>query len=708
MSEKIQGTIKRVIFKNKDTGFHIIKLFDDIRKTDITAKGNLGTANVDQSGEFYGEWVDDKKYGPQFSVNVFIAQTPKTAKGIENFLKSEYIKGIGPKMSKMIVDKFGEESIYILDNNIERLYEIPGFGEKRVEIIRQSWEENRQIKEIMIYLQGKGVTTGIAFKIYKKYGNDSISVLEANPYKICDDIWGIGFKTADQIAQRMGFGLDSELRVYSGVIFVLNEICNSGGHCFVNSNDLIRESKKLLEIENSDLIESCIGQQIEEENIIQDGNRIFLKSAFFAEKDIAKNLKRISLVVHTENQQFAKEMEEVQATLKIELSQTQKAAIVSFLNSKTMIITGGPGTGKSTIINSIITILKDKKILLAAPTGRAAKRMSEITGKPAKTIHRLLDFNPMLGGFARNEESPIVCDILVIDECSMVDIFVMAALLKAVPSNCRVLLVGDVDQLPSVGIGNVLNDLIESGHVKTLKLTEIFRQAQGSKIITGAHMINRGIPVDLKNDKNSDFLYINNDDPEIIQKNIVRMVKDLIPKKYGYDPLKDIQVLSPMKGGMIGINSLNRLLQQELNPNSIVCSTGFKSFKINDKVMQIKNNYDKDVYNGDIGFVSAYDEDFKTLKVDFDGRIIEYEMGELDELILSYAISIHKSQGSEYKCVIIPIHTQHYIMLKRNLLYTGVTRAKNILFLIGSQKAIGIAVNNNEMSKRNTNLRNLF
>ncbi|MDK2934575.1 MAG: exodeoxyribonuclease alpha subunit [Clostridiales bacterium] len=701
--EYISGVVERVTYTNEENGFSVIKIkskgFSDL----ITVVGNLAAINVGASIKLKGEWKYDSKYGKQFNVYEYQETVPATIAGIEKYLGSGLIKGIGPVNARRIVKHFKEDTIRVIDEEPGKLIEVEGIGAKRVKMIEKAWQEQKEIKNVMLFLQSNGVSTAYAVKIYKTYGNDSINIVKTNPFRLADDIWGIGFRTADRIAQQLGFDKHSYERCRSGVIYALSELSNEG-HCYVTREQLIAETEKILEIEQ-DLISTTIEKMIEEKSIIFDSDdAIYLPPFYYSEIGTAARIKEI---ISEQSAYCTADVDDIinriQNQCGIRYDKVQIEAIKTAARSKFMVLTGGPGTGKTTTTLAIIKVFQElgASVVLAAPTGRAAKRMSETTGMEAKTIHRLLEYKPP-EGYKKNAENPLECDVLIIDETSMVDIILMYNLLKAVSNDTIVILVGDVDQLPSVGAGNVLKDIIDSGIVNVVHLTRIFRQAQGSAIITNAHRINKGEFPRLKGGKNSDFFFIEQEDPQKIVETIRNLCSKRLPQYYKVDPINDIQVLCPMQRGEVGAHNLNTVLQNTLNPSNVFIKYGGIHYYLYDKVMQVKNNYDKNVFNGDIGRIVSIDMEDKTLVINFDGNNVEYDATELDEVVLAYATTVHKSQGSEYKIVVAPFTTQHYMMLQRNLLYTCVTRAKKILVLIGTKKAIGIAVSNNKIQHRNT------
>ena len=702
--EDIKGRIERVTYNNPENGFSVIRLKREGESELTTVVGNLGIVNPGAHLSLRGHWKNDPKFGRQFSAESFKEELPSTLTGIEKYLGSGLIKGIGPVYAKKIIEKFGMATIDIIEKHPERLCEVEGIGKKRLDMIVSGWDEQREIKNVMIFLQSHGVSTTFAVKIFKRYGKRSVQLLKENPYRLAEDIWGIGFKSADKIAANMGFEPYSYARCLSGFLHILNEASTSG-HCYLTREELLEESQAILEIEQESLgghLEKAVG----EESLIIDQGCVYIPAMLYSEIAVSKRIKEIigspSLLSLGDLDEL---IEQIQQEEKISYDDIQKEAIKKAASSKFMILTGGPGTGKTTTTLGIIKIFQEMgaKIILAAPTGRAAKRLSETTRLEAKTIHRLLEFKPG-EGYKLNEHNPLDGDILIIDESSMIDLLLMHNLLKAIPLHMRLILVGDVDQLPSVGAGNVLKDIIASERVDLVKLERIFRQAEDSDIIINAHRINKGLFPELKPGPQSDFFFIEEDDPEKLVELINELCTRRLPRYYKVDPLTDIQVLSPMQRGNTGAMNLNLVLQKSLNKNTRGIDYGGRSYYLGDKVMQIKNNYDKVVFNGDIGIISHIDFEDKTIKVMFDNRIVDYELDDMDELVLAYAITVHKSQGSEYKIVVAPLTTQHYMMLQRNLLYTCVTRARQIMVLVGSRKAVYLAVKNNKIAKRNTRL----
>ena len=702
----IKGVVERITFQSPETGYTVLR-FKASRHNDlVTVVGMLMDVVVGTNLEINGVWKVDRKYGQQFEAHTWQEVMPATVYGIEKYLGSGLIKGIGPKYAKKIVAKFGADTLDIIEENIERLGEVEGIGKKRIQQIKFSWVRQREIKNVMVFLQSHDVSSAYAAKIYKAYGNDAVKRVQENPYQLADDIWGIGFKTADTIAVKMGIEKDEFNRLRSGIKYALGELGNEG-HVFAYREQLIKKGKELLDVTESQLDEA-IERMMKNDDLKVEEDAIYLPPFYYAEIGAAKRLRMI-ISAEAEENIFTKDqmvdLGRIQKTLGISYDDVQAEAIHRAANSKVMVLTGGPGTGKTTTTQGIIQAFLDKglSILLAAPTGRAAKRMSEATGREAKTIHRLLEFKPP-EGYKRNEENPLEGDVLLVDECSMIDIMLMNSLLKAVPANMRLVLIGDVDQLPSVGAGNVLRDIIDSEAVPVVRLTKIFRQAQQSRIITNAHKVNEGKFPDISNGKNSDFFFLNREEPEVIAKEIVELVKNKLPNYYKVKP-SEIQVLTPMQKGIIGAINLNQELQKAINPSMEGIRRGGYIFKQYDKVMQIRNNYDKEVFNGDIGRILEIDTEDNTLTVLFDGRKVLYEASELDELVQAYACTIHKSQGSEYPIVVMPVSMTHFMMMQRNLIYTGITRSKKVCVVVGTMKALGYAVRHITVTKRNTMLK---
>lgn len=711
--ESICGYIERITFQNGETGYTVAQLQQSGKKLPTCLVGIMPGLTPGETVRCVGTWKQHLIHGHQFNVTEFHVEAPADVIGIKKYLGSGLIKGIGPAYATRIVDKFNTETLNIIDQTPERLLEVEGLGVKRVEKIKICWNDQKSIREVMIFLQAHDVTPAYAQKIFKQYGAQSIQKVKENPFHLARDIFGIGFKIADAIASKLGIAQDAVQRIDAGIEYVLSQL-SSDGHVCYPVKEFTVEAEQTLNVANSaiDCRLALLQQEgrIELFELVFEGHLkqfIWIKSLFLAEVGIAKEIMRIQSG-HSQLRSIdtKKALEWVQTTLHIELAENQKAAVSHAMTDKIHIITGGPGTGKSTITKAILT-LTDKltpNVLLAAPTGRAAKRMSEITKKQASTIHSLLEFDFKIGRFKRNRESPLECDLIIIDEASMIDTYLMYSLLKALPDHTRLILVGDINQLPSVGPGNVLKDIIATGDVTVTILNEIFRQAAGSRIIINAHRINKGQYPDTFNHSDSDFFFIEALEAEDVLKHIVTLVSQRLPKKYGFDPLNEIQVLAPMKRGVIGTENLNVVLQQTLNPKEDPLFYAGRKFLVGDKVMQLRNDYKREVYNGDIGFIASINTQDQQMVVMIDDREVIYEFSDLDELVLSYAVSIHKYQGSECPCIVMPIHTSHFKLLTRNLLYTGVTRGKRLVVLVGTKKALAIAVHNDDVRKRFTGL----
>jgi exodeoxyribonuclease V alpha subunit len=716
----LQGQIERITYFNEENGYTVAKIKIPGRHELVTVVGNLLSPTPGEVIKMRGEWVNNPKYGDQFKVIHYKSLVPASVKGIEKYLGSGLIKGIGPVMARRIVKKFGENTLEIIEHDIQKLSEVDGIGEKRIDMIKNAWAAQKEIREVMLFLQSHGVSSGYATKIFKHYKDQSIAVVKENPYRLATDIFGIGFITADKIAEKLGIAKNSEIRAEAGILYVLNQLSDDG-HVYYPYELLIKKCQEILEV-NREVINKAFGTiSLDKKIVIEDLNpdidefkennkAVYLAKYHFSETSIANKVKTlINSQKSTRKIDADKAIDWIQKQLSISLAKKQKEAIKSAIENKVMVITGGPGTGKTTIINAILKIFSriGTQILLAAPTGRAAKRMSEVTGYEAKTIHRMLKYSIKGGGFEKNEDNPLDCDLLIVDEASMIDTILMHHLLKAVPKQATFILVGDVNQLPSVGAGNVLKDIINSQAVPVVELNEIFRQARESLIIVNAHKINTGIMPTLKipGNKVEDFYFIQKEDPEEVLKLILELITERIPKSFNLDPIEDIQVLTPMHKGVVGALNLNITLQQILNPREDGITRGGRNFRINDKIMQIRNNYDKEVFNGDIGKIVNIDTESQEVMISFDGRTVTYDYPDLDEIVLAYAASVHKSQGSEYPAVVIPILTQHYMLLQRNLIYTGVTRGKKLVVIIGTKKALAIGVKNNKTEKRYTYLK---
>ncbi|MBA7508386.1 ATP-dependent RecD-like DNA helicase [subsurface metagenome] len=713
---KIRGILEKIIFKNSETGFMVGK----VRLEDnnlVTIVGNAFELQCGEKIEVTGKWILNRNYGQQFEIESIKTAEPATAVGIKNYLGSGLIKGIGPVMANRIVSHFKLDTLKILDEEPERLNEIDGIGKKRINLIFKSWKKHKNIREVMIFLQSYGISNTYATKIYNNYGDNSINVIKVNPYRLSEDIFGIGFKTADKIALKTGIEKDSLFRIKAGIIHLLKS-AEDDGHCYLPYEEFIEIAEDFLCTELGKITDALSKLEGEGRIIIvkDDISKVYLASIYNAEKYVSEKI--LAILSHETEPKIRGSKKDgiydlinnLAAKERIILDDIQMKAIEKAVTEKILVITGSPGTGKSTILNFVIKIFEkeNKSVLLGAPTGRASKRLYEATGKEAKTIHRLLNYNPKLNKFIKNEKNPIDADMVIIDEASMLDIRLMRNLLLAIKPQTGVIFVGDVDQLPAVGPGNVLSEIIGSDIVPVIELQKIYRQEGESLIIYNAHKVRDGQFPYIGKPKNNDFFFIEKNEPEEVVDLILNLLTQRIPKSFNYNPLYDVQVLVPTNKGIVGVNNLNSRIQDILNFNSQKVLRGSVQYRLNDKVMQLKNNYGKDVYNGDIGFINGIDMEMEEITVNFDGRNVDYSFFELDELNLSYAISIHKSQGSEFKCVIIPLLTSHYMLLQRNLLYTAITRAKELAVIVGSKKAIGMAVNRNIVEKRYTSLKGLL
>lgn len=718
----LEGVTQRIIFHNPDNGFSVLKLENAATETggmkkklvdEQIAVGHLMAPRPNMHLRMVGKFVNNAKFGRQFSFEKCEEILPTEEKDIRNYLGSGIIKGIGPAIAKRIVDKLGKDTLRLIDENPENLRGVKGVTEKIIGTVKASWEAASAMRELMLFLQPHGISNAYASRIYQAYGLEAKKIVRENPYRLAMDIRGIGFITADSIAAKLGFEKNHPLRVAAGVIYILTR-ASEEGHVYLLRDELAGQMEKQLECDAAQT-NSAIAALEKSGNLVIEQNeedreapeRIYLKRFHHCEAQTAFYLTRLLNSPKTARFKNPEEVvAEVAGAQPITLAPEQIKAVEASARDKVLVVTGGPGTGKTTIIKTIIQVFDrlKAKILLAAPTGRAAKRMTETCGREGRTVHRLLEYSPREDRFLRNEENPLACHLLIVDESSMMDTQLFYYLLKAVPLGATLVLVGDVSQLPSVGPGNVLADVIESGAARVIRLNEIFRQSAESQIISNAHLINRGQMPQMESHagRSSDFFFMARDDVEEAAGLIIDLAKNRLPNHFGFDPVNDIQILTPMRKGTVGADNMNRLLQDALNPHGLEIRRGEKFFRLHDKVMQIRNNYDKDVYNGDIGRISFIQPKEKTLLVDFDGDVVGYDFDELDELVPSYAISIHKSQGSEYPAVIIPLMMQHYVLLQRNLIYTAVTRAKKLVVLVGERKALHIAIQNNNTRKRNT------
>ena len=712
MPENLSGIIERVAFHNQENGFCVLRGRVAGHSAVATVVGRVPSVSAGENFEAAGTWVNDREHGRQFRADELRVSPPSTASGIQKYLGSGMIKGVGPHFAARLVAAFGDKVFSIIEETPKRLLEVHGIGRERQKRILEAWRGQKAVRDIMVFLHSHGVGTARAVRIYKTYGQDAIAVVRENPYRLSTDIHGIGFKVADQIARHLGIEPQAQIRAEAGIYFVLESLSREG-HCAFPRDGLLERAATLLEIDTPILVtalEGQIEQRLLSEAPIGDTQCIYLTQLYHAETQLARTLVQLLRARSALPPVDAdKAIPWVEERVGLELAPSQRTAVRQAVASKVLVITGGPGVGKTTLVNSILKILLAKRLecMLCAPTGRAARRLTESTGMPARTIHRLLEFNPATRRFRFDRDHPLKCDAIVVDEASMADVVLMHHLTRALPSRAVLLLVGDVDQLPSVGPGQVLRDLLDSGAIPVVRLTEVFRQAAHSRIVTNAHRINQGLEPELsvRQEGLSDFFFVEADtEPDILQKTRT-LVTQRIPQRFDLDPVRDIQVLVPMNRSPLGASALNVHLQSALNEDGLPAARRFTfDFRLGDKVMQIENNYDKEVFNGDIGFITRVDADDQELGITFYGRELSYEFGELDEIVPAYACTIHKSQGSEYPAVVLVLHTQHFILLRRSLLYTAITRAKKLLVIVGSKKALSLALRADEDSRRITGL----
>lgn len=714
--ETVDGTVKSVVFRNDETGFtilHVTPAETDgafrLAAREITVLGTCAAAWEGEELHATGEWVDDPVRGRQFKAKSVECIPPKSVEGVRRYLASGLIRGIGPVLANRIVDRFGAETIDVLDHHSGRLREIPKVGPKKIASIVQGWREGKGTREVMIFTQTYGISAGKAAKIYRTYGPDSVAIIKRDPYRLCRDIWGIGFATADRIALAVGLPKDSPLRARAAIVFTLRTEADEAGHCWTSEPDLLLHAQELVGISVETLAEA-LKHELDAGRVVKEGDRLYLRDLWVAERRVAAKLKDLLVSPPA----FApidpdRAVAWWERKTGFTLAPAQLRAVRASVGSKVSIVTGGPGVGKTTIIRALVEIFQARTgvhkitVQLGAPTGRAAKRMAESTGAPAQTLHRLLKYNPQTNAFTYNEERPLAGDVFIFDEMSMVDIRLMADLVVALPRRATLILVGDTDQLPSVGPGNVLRDLIASQTIPTSQLTEIFRQDSSGLIVRNAHHVNAGEPFETRAGA-SDFYFVAQDDPTKALDLVLDFMVTRIPRHFHLEPLQDVQVLTPMRRNLLGAENLNAAIQKRLNGAGPGVVRGGMEFRAGDRVMQLRNNYDKDVYNGDVGFVQSVEPAERTLVVLFDGRPVEYRAADLDELTLAYATTIHKAQGSEYPAVIVLLHRQHYMMLQRNLLYTAITRGKKLVLVIGSPWAVKQAIETNVVRARRTSL----
>lgn len=705
--ETLEGTVEKIVFTSSETGYTVASIkpsdADAKSKVEYTIVGSLGSLQPQEVVQLRGHWINDKKYGSQFKVSSHTSVLPSTASAMEKYLGSGLIKGIGKTYAKKLVQVFGSDIFDVIEQEPERLLDVPKIGKKRVEMIKKGWHEHRAMREIMLFLQQYNISQGLATRIYKHYGDEALAQIKRNPYQLALDVRGIGFKSADAMAQKLGIPVESIERSKAGVHFLLQDLA-SDGHTYFPAEPLLQKAQENLGVAQELIVEAVNALKAEGHVVLEtlpDATRaVFLGHLHRHETGVAEHLDRLlctgKLYPKIDAQASLAEFEQ---RFNFKLAENQRLAVTDSLKGGVQVITGGPGTGKTTIIRTILRILQAHgvSVVLAAPTGRAAKRMQEVTNTPAATIHRLLQFSPQEGKYLRNPQNPIRADFLIVDECSMIDVALAHSLLRATSSTSSIIFVGDVDQLPSVGPGNFLMDMIRSEIIPVVRLNEVFRQAQASLIVTNAHRINQGLPPSFSSGEGEakrDFYFFDAETPEKVMETVRDLVRNRIPSKFGFNARDEIQVLSAMHRGVIGAQNMNKELQSILNPGRSGVERGGVMFRSGDKVMQTSNDYDKDVYNGDIGVIASVDPEDQVLRVNFDGRLVPYDFQEIDSLELAYCVTIHKSQGSEYKAVVMPVHTTQFVMLQKNLLYTGITRGKKLVCLVGQKRAVMMAVQN--------------
>jgi len=700
--DMVEGVVDRIVYESAETGFFVARLRDKKTRDLVTFVGNVAAVSAGETIRIWGRWVNDPKFGRQLRMERYEIVLPNTVHGIEKYLGSGLIPGIGPEFAKRLVKAFGVDTLRVISEEPKRLQTVQGIGRKRAAQLCDAWQRQKAIQSIMLFLQGHGIGVNQAVRIYKRYGDKAVAVLRENPYRLAQDISGIAFKSADKIAEQLGVARNAPQRIEAGILYLLDRAGDSG-HVFERAETLVQEAGELLGVEEgAEVFERALAVLVAREQVVREDDAVFLRRLWHAESDCAYLLRRLiatpgaQLVIQTD-----KAIQWVETTHSIRLSDEQRDAISTAIREKVLVITGGPGTGKTTVLNGILAIFHAKNVSmeLAAPTGRAAKRMEAATGREARTIHRLLEYSPKEGGFQRNAARPLDADLIVIDEASMVDITLMQSLLLAIPKQARLILVGDVDQLPSVGPGNVLLDVIASQAVPVVWLKTVFRQAAQSGIIANAHRINKG---QMPEFNTTDFFLVQRKDPVKALETVVHLVTERMPAKFGFDPKRDVQVLAPMRRGEAGVTRLNEALQQALNPGAVPIQ--HRLFGCGDKVMQLSNNYELDVFNGDAGIVAVVDDELREVQIAYDDRAVLYGFDDLDEVGLAYASTVHKAQGSEYPAVVMPVLTEHFLLLQRNILYTAVTRASKLVVIVGDPKAVALAVRNTKQTRRNTRL----
>jgi len=712
--DRVTGTIERVSFHNEESGFAVLRVTVKGRREPVTVVGSLPAVNEGEWLDAIGRWQSNPQYGVQLRAEVLRTTRPETREGLLKYLGSGAIRGVGPTMADRLIKAFGTKVFEVIEGNPDDLLKVPGIGPVRRDMLEASWKEQRAVQEIMVFLHSHGVSTARAHRIHKTYGDQAIEEVRRDPYCLMRDIRGIGFRTADTVAERLGVARDSPLRARAGVEFMLQELTDAG-HCAFPRERLTQRTVEQLEIPEpvvaAALEEAVAGGRLVIHRHDHHGELVYLVALDAAERKTAHSLGRLARGPHPLGEvDGPRACSWVESRLGLKLAASQREALLEALRSKLLVITGGPGVGKTTLVNAIVTVMAARRlqVVLCAPTGRAARRMTETSGFEARTIHRLLEFNPHSGRFQRTAEDPLEGDVFIVDETSMVDVTLAAHLFQAVPAKAALILVGDVDQLPSVGPGNVLADIISSGTVPVVRLTEVFRQAAESRIITAAHAVNAGrmpdLPRSARDEAVRDLYFVDVEDPTQGAEMVVRLVQEAIPRRFGMDPRRDVQVLSPMQRGELGVRNLNLVLQQALNPLGEGVQRFGWTYRVGDRVMQLENDYDREVFNGDIGWIETLDPERREMGVRFEERLLAFGFDDLDALAPAYAATVHKAQGSEFPAVVVPVHTQHYVLLQRNLLYTALTRARNLAVLLGTRRALAIAVGRVDARRRITTL----